>query len=233
MPDPPPKKTKQTTLTGIHSTMTPRNTPLEPTLTQSGSSQGAAATGDLDRTWPRRGVNPATQPEENYEIQDSTSGLSFLKKKKLLAPSGLSPALDDLASALFHIGDLPGTPLQTLNGIRSVAFLLKDANITSSSTNISTTIHELVKPSLEKLAENMESRLLEVSEGLRSAMDSLLAKAQATMDDIRNLASQINDSAENLNKVSSLSYCDTLMSNTSAQSARVDPRLRAKEGIQA
>ena len=70
-----------------------------------------------------------------------------------------------------------------------MAFLLKDANTTTTSTNITTTIHELIKPPLEKLTENMESRLLEVSEGLKSAMDSLLAKAQATMDDIGNLAS--------------------------------------------
>jgi hypothetical protein len=109
-------------------------------------------------------------------------------EKQLIMLSGLLPSLDDLASAFFHITNLPGTLLQTLNGICAVAFLLKDANTTTSSKNLITTIQDLIKPSFEKLTENIESRLLEVSEGLQSTSDNLLARAKTTMDNIGSLA---------------------------------------------
>jgi hypothetical protein len=51
------------------------------------------------------------------------------------------------------------------------------------------------------------------------------------MDNIGSLATWISNSTENLNKATTLNYCDALMSNISAQSTKVDPRLRAKEGI--
>jgi hypothetical protein len=67
------------------------------------------------------------------DIPDAETGLSWLIAKGLLAPLGTTPTLTSLAKTLFQVGVLPNTPLQTLNRIHMVAFLLQETELTSTA----------------------------------------------------------------------------------------------------
>ena len=81
------------------------------------------------------------------DIPDTETGLAWLAAKGLLAPLGTTPTLVSLAKTLFQVGALPSTPLQTLNGICVVAFLLQELELMSTAKEIFTLVSKELTPS--------------------------------------------------------------------------------------
>src|ERR1700678_1676071 len=111
---------------------------------------------------------PPTPAEEHQDIKDSLDGRKFLKKHYLLCPPGEPPTHSLLSSCLHQISALAGVPKQTVNAIRSVAFLLEEMedlqiNITvrdaldSQMTEFTSDFKMLIEDAKERIDEHAKA----------------------------------------------------------------------------
>ena len=99
------------------------------------------ATTQTEKGRTTRWISATTQiSTSSAYIPDVETGLSWLAAKGLLALSGTTLTLASFAETLFQVRVLPNTPLQTLNGICAVAFLLQETELTSTAKEISTLV---------------------------------------------------------------------------------------------
>src|ERR1700678_804902 len=79
---------------------------------------------------------PLTPAEDRQDIKDSLEARKFLEKHSLLCPAGEPPTHSLLSICLHQISALAGVPKQTVNAIRSVAFLLEEMEDMQINTSI-------------------------------------------------------------------------------------------------
>ncbi|KAF8227146.1 hypothetical protein L208DRAFT_1298073 [Tricholoma matsutake] len=170
---------------------------------------------------PQSGVNLG-------DISDTKAGLSWLAAKGLLAPSGSTPSLTLLAETLFQVGALLNTPLQTLNGIWAVAFLLQELELTNTTREVTTTVSKELTP----LIDMLQNMFIEKAEELTA---SILKSTKEAKDSIKELgkATEKMISITEKEKVTATPYQDALNQGTVRPPVRVDPSVRAKESIRA
>ncbi|KAF8219487.1 hypothetical protein L208DRAFT_1339701, partial [Tricholoma matsutake] len=209
----------------------PENTGSIPTQRKSNNAPTAT-----DQTNKERTLNP-TQTEKGRttrrtgllipsnitlgDISDAEAGRSWLHSKGLIAPSGVTPTLTSLAETLFHIGALPNTPLQTLNGIRVVAFLLQELEWENTVVEVAKRVIKELTPFLDGI-QNM----------LKEKAGEIIEKTRTSIEELGKITTDMNNTAQN-EKAMVASYRDTLTKGLAAPPVRIDPRVRAKENIRA
>ena len=170
-------------------------------------------TNTATRPATRRNGPPATI-EEHQDIKDSLDGRRFLEKHSLLCPFGEPPTHSSLSNCLHQISAMAGLQKQSINAIRSVAFLL----------------------------DEMEDA--QINESLRLALDSQMTEFTFDMktlieDAKEKISIHAKVTEEHLNSIptppptqpthQAASYASILVNPP----AHANPRVAAKEGIKA
>jgi hypothetical protein len=183
------------------------------------------STSDSNRSSPNPGTasrpntrrnGPPTLSEERQDIKDSQEGRKFLEKHSLLCPPGEPPTHLSLSTCLHQISEMSGVPKQTINAIRSVAFLLEEMEDTQ--------IHETVRAALDvQITEITSDMKLLIADAQEKINESIKA-AEERINSIPNPASSPTQSRSPAN-----SYASVLINPP----AHANPRIAAKEGIKA
>ncbi|KAF8219610.1 hypothetical protein L208DRAFT_992928, partial [Tricholoma matsutake] len=155
------------------------------------------------------------------DIPDVEKGCSWLTAKGLLAPSGSMPLLAALAKTLFQVGALPNTPLQTLNGIQAVAFLLQESEIANMAKEVS----DMMMKELTSITDRIQTTL-------REKMEEAITKLHEKLEELGKLTTKIGDIAEK-GRMMATPYQDALNQEPVGPPVQVDPWVRAKESIRA
>lgn len=112
------------------------------------------------------------------------TGLSWLVAKGLLAPLGTTPTLASLAETLFQVGALPNTPLQTLNRIHVVAFLLQESELTSTAKEISTLVSKELAPIVDSLQSNLRQKMEEFMTKLHKKVAEVMMQTKTSIKEL-------------------------------------------------
>jgi hypothetical protein len=115
-------------------------------------------------------------------IPDAETGLSWLAAKGLIAPSGTTPIL--AAETLFQVGALPNTPLQTLNGIHAVAFLLHEPELVNTTQDVSTIISRELTSFIDGLQSTFREKSEEATRRLYKMMSKLINQAKGSIEEL-------------------------------------------------
>ena len=161
-----------------------------------------------------RSTGASTLVEETQDIKDHLDGRKFLEKHSLLCPPGEPPSHTSLSICLHQISAMGGLQKQTINAIRSVAFLLEEMEVTQIN---------------ETLREALDSQLME----LTSDMKILIEDAKEKIDEhVKATEERLTDLAATLpahSKQPVNSYASVLVNAP----AHANPRVAAREGIKA
>ena len=130
------------------------------------------------------------------DIPDAESGHSWLTAKGLLAPSGSMPSLAALAETLFQVGALPNTPLQTLNGIQAVAFLLQELEIAKAAKEVSSLVSKELNVITDRIQTTLSKRTEENINRLHEKAEEILAKAKDSVEELGKLSAKMGDIAK-------------------------------------
>jgi hypothetical protein len=160
-----------------------------------------------------------TTPEEFQDIKDATDGRKFLEKHSLLCPPGEPTSNATLAICLHQIALMGGLPKQTVNAIRSTAYLLEELEeqtihetirvaFDSQITEFTADMKLLVEDANEKISRHMTESTEQIAKATAAA--HLPANSQTNVAGRTNYASALINRPSNIN-----------------------PKLAAKEGIKA
>jgi len=125
----------------------------------------------------------------------------------------MEPTANCLVTALFYASELPGTPLQTKNAIRSVAFVLQDLEIEATS---------------EKVERQLEMQHDKLSNTVKSAMEEVKTSLESNVADMRKLIDEATVKSAQSAQPTAPTYRDVLAQN---KAPAADARLLAREGI--
>ena len=106
--------------------------------------------------------------EDHQDVKDSLEGRKYLEKHSLLCPPGEPPTHQSLSTCLHQISALAGVPKQSVNAIRSVAFLLEELedsqiNVTvrdaldSQMTEFTSDFKMLIEDAKERIDEHAKA----------------------------------------------------------------------------
>ena len=116
--------------------------------------------------------------EDHQDVKDFLEGWKYLEKHSLLCPPGELPTHQLLSICLHQISALAGVPKQTVNAIRSVAFLLGE--LEDSQINI--TVRDALDSQMTEftsdfkmLIEDAKERIDEHAKAAEKRLASLLA----------------------------------------------------------
>src|ERR1700678_994800 len=135
------------------------------------------STADINRSSPNLGTTnrpntrrnrPPTPIEEQQDIKDSLDGRKYLEKNSLLCPPREPPSHSLLSTCLHQISAMAGVPKQSVNAIRSVAFLLEEMEDTqinislrealdAQMTDFTSDFKMLIKDAKEKIDEHAKA----------------------------------------------------------------------------
>ncbi|KAF8227000.1 hypothetical protein L208DRAFT_1497033 [Tricholoma matsutake] len=166
------------------------------------------------------------------DIMDAEAGLSWLAAKGLMAPSGSTPSMTLLAETLFQVGALPNTPLQMLNGIRAVAFLLQELELMKTTREVTTTVLKELISLVDTIQNMFKEKTEECMASLLQTTKEVIMQAKETTEELGKATEKMISTAEK-EKTPATPYRDALNQGTVGPPVRVDPRVRAKEGIRA
>jgi hypothetical protein len=152
--------------------------------------------------------------EDYQDVKDSLEGRKYLEKHSLLCPPGEPPTHQSLSTCLHQISALAGVPKQTVNAIRSVAFLLEE--LEDSHINIT------VRDALDSQMTEFTSDFKMLIEDAKERIDEH-AKASE-----RRLASLVTPPPPQSRPLSG-TYASALVNPP----AHANPKVAAREGIKA
>ena len=104
--------------------------------------------------------------------------------KGLLAPSGTMPMLMSLAKTLFQVRPLLHTPLQTLNGIHVVAFLLQELEIMTIAKVLSAIVLRELTPLINGLQINFRENTEKVTGELQEKATEMIERTKVSIEEI-------------------------------------------------
>ena len=130
------------------------------------------------------------------DIPDTETGLSWLAAKGLIAPSGTTPMLASLAKTLFQVRALPNTPLQTLNGIHAVAFLLHKLELVNTAWDVSIVISRELNSLVDRLQNTFRKKSEEATRKLYKMMNKLINQAKDTIEELGKATTKMTNTAE-------------------------------------
>ena len=177
------------------------------------SSRSSPNPGVTARPTTRRN-GPPTLIEEEQDIKGSQNGRKFLKKHLLLCPAGKPPTHLSLSTCLHQISEMPGVPKQTINAIRSVAFLLEEMEDTQ--------IHESLRTALDTQMTEFTSDMKVLVEDAKEKINENIKAAEERLNSI-----QVPMSTQQ--RYPKGSYASALVNPP----AHANPRVAAREGIKA
>ena len=166
------------------------------------------------------------------DILDAETRRSWLTAKGLIAPLGTTPTLTLLAETLFQVGALLNTPLQTLNGIQSVAFMLQEMELGNTAKEVAKMVTKELTPLIGRVQNALIEKSGEIMEKLCNETSELVAQTRASIKELGKITTEMNNTAEK-EKATVALYQDALMQGLTMAPVWIDPRVRAKKSIQA
>jgi hypothetical protein len=170
--------------------------------------------------------------DKNQEIRSAEAGRSYLDKHHLLVPSedGEELSLISLATTLPFSAEIKGTPLPARNAIRSVAFLMLEMDLNKKVEDIVKEVSLKLDREHDKLSSALNALTNEVKEKILDATTS-------AQESVNEAAKKLTNDSETATKslplqAPSFSYRDAVTQPADAAlQTRIDPRVRAREGI--
>ena len=174
------------------------------------------------------------QPKEDAEQEISTAeeGRAFLEKFQLIVPSGDELSAESLAVSLFHISELKGVHLPVKNAVRSVAYLLRELGSNETAKIVAERVISKGEEENNKLSSSVSSLTREIKEAVNTAISDVQATLSEAVKKLTNEVQAISAQVPNDSSSPSSPYRNALMRPADAAlQSRVDPRVRAREGI--
>jgi hypothetical protein len=104
--------------------------------------------------------------------------------------------LASLVETLFQVGALPNTPLQTLNGIHAVAFLLQELELMTIAKEISTIVSKELTPLVDGLQTNFREKSEEVMAELHEKVIKMITQTKDSIEEIGKAMDKMISTAE-------------------------------------
>ena len=110
--------------------------------------------------------------------------------------TGTILSLASLATTLFQVGDLLNTPLQTLNGIWAVAFLLQETEIANTAKEVTSKVSKNLNKLIECIQDVLREKTDEVITRLHESMDKILAQVKGKVEELSKITTGLAESIE-------------------------------------
>ena len=210
-------------------TLTENTAPPQRRPTHIGVTSDQTAKEKQTRTMRRMGAQ--APPSHNVgDIPNAEVGCSWLMMKGLLVPLGstLTPAA--LTETLFQVGALLNTPLQMLNGIQVVVFLLQEMEIANAAKEVTDLVSKELNIITDRIQNTLREKTEETINRLHEKAEEILSKAKDSVEELGKLSAKMGDNAER-ERTMPFTYWDALNQGIVGPLVQVDPQIRAKESI--
>lgn len=183
--------------------------------------------GDSAATRPvtrNRSTGSFTTPDEFQDIRNALDSRRFLEKHSLLCPPGEPVTNEAISICLHQISAMSGIPKQTVNAIRSAAFLLEEIGENTLNETVKNAFDSQITEFTSDMKLLVEDVNKKIDDHLRDAIDKI---SQVTAEVRPPTTSGINQQHGTQNN--GQSYASILINPP----PHVNPKLAAREGIKA